>query len=101
VQPSSEKFVTEAFILLIDANLRRKGIAELTNDKVSKDRNPPIAPWIQEDPNITVIRINTTDEVPAYGINPLSMSTGVYYGIGSKGISQRKISKDKRKFISR
>lgn len=100
-QLSREKHTNEGFILLVGANLRTKGLWSLTNNRVTKYQNPPIASWIEEDPNIIVIRINTTDEVPAYGFNPLSLSTGVYtdgvsglyYGIGSKGISQRNISK--------
>ncbi|MFD2171021.1 pPIWI_RE module domain-containing protein [Tumebacillus lipolyticus] len=100
-----EKLNTEAFILLIGAHLRTKGISALTNGRVSKEQNPPIASWIQEDPDIKVIRINTTDELPAYGFIPLSLSTGVYsdgtsgiyYGVGTKGLSQRGIRKDMTK----
>ncbi|QSF46192.1 pPIWI_RE module domain-containing protein [Paenibacillus tianjinensis] len=100
-QLSWEKLHTGAFTLLIGAHLRNKGIWALTNDKVSKLLNPPIAPWIQEDPDINVIRINATDELPSYGFMPLSLSTGIYsdrtsglyYGVGTKGVSQRRINK--------
>ncbi|MCA0757012.1 DUF3962 domain-containing protein [Paenibacillus sp. N4] len=100
-QLRKERLQGREIIVLVAADLRSKGLVGMQNGKINSNYNPPLSPWIELDNGITFIRINSTDEVPAYGFEPMSFSTGVYsdgtsglyYGVGAKAKTQKGLAK--------
>lgn len=93
----------ETYILL-NAELRRDFLKSLRNGQIQLDQNPLLFSRIQDIPGINVIRINATDEVPAYIFAPRSYASGVfkdekglYYGVGRK-MNTLQIKKTKTKY---
>ncbi|WP_212949718.1 pPIWI_RE module domain-containing protein [Paenibacillus cookii] len=93
-------------IVLVEAELRYKGLDGIQNNKIGRGKNPDLPGWIQNDQGMTVIRVNSNDDVPAYGFRPMSFSIGVYsdnesglyYGVGTKPKTQRNIAKSMTKY---
>lgn len=52
---------------IIDANVRKHWIKELQNKKIDIDTFPEIVPDVLKVPNLNIIRINTSFDVPKYG----------------------------------
>ncbi|MBA9087251.1 hypothetical protein FHR92_003735 [Fontibacillus solani] len=93
-------------IVLVEAELRYKGLEGIQNNKIVCDKNPDLPGLKQDDQGITVIRINSNEDVPAYGFHPMSFSIGVYsdnesglyYGVGTKPKTQMNIAKAMTKY---
>ncbi|PEC82363.1 hypothetical protein COJ18_19820 [Bacillus cereus] len=72
---------------IIDANVRKHWIKELQNKKIDIDTFPEIVPDVLKVPNLNIIRINTSFDVPKYGAiecDDVLDSTGLY--IDQKGM---------------
>lgn len=65
LQHAKEK--NEQVYFIIDANLRKHWIKELQNKKIDIDTFPDIVPDVLKVPNLNVVRINTSFDVPKYG----------------------------------
>ncbi|KRE50656.1 pPIWI_RE module domain-containing protein [Paenibacillus sp. Soil724D2] len=94
----------EETYILLNAELRKDFLKALRNGQIKLDQNPLLFSRIQDLPGINVIRINATDEVPAYLFEPRSYASGVfkdekglYYGVGKK-MSTLQIKKTKTKY---
>jgi len=95
LQPAKEK--NEQVYFIIDANLRKHWIKELQNKKVDIDRFPDIVPDMLKVPNLNIIRINTSYDVPKYGavesddiLDGTSLyvdQNGMYYSIGEYSLN--------------
>lgn len=93
-------------IVFVEAELRYKGLDGIQNNKIGRGKNPDLPGWIQNDHGMTAIRVNSNDDVPAYGFRPMSFSIGVYsdnesglyYGVGTKPKTQRNIAKSMTKY---
>ncbi|MCU6796825.1 DUF3962 domain-containing protein [Paenibacillus sp. WQ 127069] len=100
---TDEVLEDEKIYILLNAELRRDFLKSLQNGQLRHDQNPLLFPRIQDLSGINVIRINTTDEVPAYLFEPRSYASGVfkddglYYGVGRK-MSTIQIKKTKTKY---
>ncbi len=57
----------EQVYFIIDASLRKHWIKELQNNKIDIDTFPEIVPDVLKVPNLNIIRINTSFDVPTYG----------------------------------
>lgn len=57
----------EQVYFIIDASLRKHWIKELQNNKIDIDTFPEIVPDVLKVPNLNIIRINTSFDVPKYG----------------------------------
>lgn len=57
----------EQVYFIIDANLRKHWIKELQNKRIDIDTFPDIVPDVLKVPNLNIIRINTSFDVPKYG----------------------------------
>ncbi len=101
-----ERMLGKELIVLIEAELRYKGLDGIQNNKIMFGKNPDLPGLVQNDHGITVIRINSNDDVPAYGFLPMSYSIGVYsdnesglyYGVGTKPKTQMNIAKSMTKY---
>lgn len=101
-----ERMLGKELIVLIEAELRYKGLEGIQNNQIKFDQNPALPGLMKDDPGITIIRINTNEDVPAYGFHPISFSTGVfgdnesglYYGVGTKPKTQMNIAKSMTKY---
>ncbi len=95
LQHAKEK--NEQVYFIIDANLRKHWIKELQNKKVDIDRFPDIVPDMLKVPNLNIIRINTSYDVPKYGavesddiLDGTSLyvdQNGMYYSIGEYSLN--------------
>lgn len=93
-------------VVLVEAELRYKGLEGIQNNKIVRGRDPELPGWIHNEHGMTVIRINSNDDVPAYGFLPMSFSNGVYsddesglyYGVGTKPKTQMNIAKAMTKY---
>ncbi|PHA36164.1 RNaseH domain-containing protein [Bacillus wiedmannii] len=65
LQHAKEK--NEQVYFIIDANLRKHWIKELQNKKIDIDTVPYFVPDVLKVPNLNIIRINTSFDVPKYG----------------------------------
>ncbi|MFK4432162.1 hypothetical protein ABH962_003517 [Bacillus sp. RC54] len=87
----------EQVYFIIDANLRKHWIKELQNKKIDIDTFPEIVPDVLKVPNLNIIRINTSFDVPKYGeiecddiLDGTSLYTdqkGMYYSTGKYSIN--------------
>jgi len=95
LQHAKEK--NEQVYFIIDANVRKHWIKELQNKKVDIDRFPDIVPDMLKVPNLNIIRINTSYDVPKYGavesddiLDGTSLyvdQNGMYYSIGEYSLN--------------
>lgn len=65
LQHAKEK--NEQVYFIIDANVRKHWIKELQNQKIDIDTFPDFFPDVLKVPNLNIIRINTSFDVPKYG----------------------------------
>lgn len=101
-----ERMIGKESVVLVDAKLRYKGLDGIQNNRIICGKNPELPGLMQNDDGITVIRINSNEDVPAYGFHPMSFSTGVYsdsevglyYGVGTKPKTQMNIAKSMTKY---
>lgn len=87
----------EQVYFIIDANLRKHWIKELQNKKIDIDTFPEIVPDVLKVPNLNIIRINISFDVPKYGeiecddiLDGTSLYTdqkGMYYSTGKYSIN--------------
>ena len=66
LQPAKEQ--NEQVYFIIDANVRKHWIKELQNEKIDIDTFPDIVPDVLKVPNLNAVRINTSFDVPKYGV---------------------------------
>ena len=66
LQPAKEQ--NEQVYFIIDANVRKHWIKEVQNEKIDIDTFPDIVPDVLKVPNLNAVRINTSFDVPKYGV---------------------------------
>ncbi|SDJ83782.1 pPIWI_RE module domain-containing protein [Paenibacillus naphthalenovorans] len=101
-----ERMLGKEPIVLVEAELRYKGLDGIQNNKIKFGKTPDLPGLEQNDSGITVVRINANEDVPAYGFRPMSFSVGVYsdtesglyYGVGTKPKTQMNIAKSMTKY---
>lgn len=101
-----ERMIGKKPVVLVEAELRYKGLDGIQNNKIVRGKDPELPGWTQNEHGVSVIRVNSNDDVPAYGFLPMSFSIGVYsdnesglyYGVGNKPKTQRNIAKAMTKY---
>lgn len=102
----AERLRGNEVVVLLEAEMRNEGLMGIQNRHMEFGQSPPLSPWIQEDPGVTIVRVNANDDVPSYGFEPLAYATGVYsdgmadlyYGVGLKPKTQKGTAKAQTKY---
>ncbi len=102
----AERLRGNEVVVLLEAEMRIEGLVGIQNRNIEFGQNPPLSPWIQEDPGVTIVRVNANEDVPSYGFEPLAYATGVYsdgvtdlyYGVGLKPKTQKGTAKAQTKY---